>query len=281
MPDIFVAPDETVKREDPHKRVPSKSVSKPNLEIKQPTVTTVIPPLSLEEQNSATSNNRNDATGEAFVSEKPKPPEKKASFLSKVLDFEESYKNSSLPLFTSYWQNPKGVYFETQEPNENIILFLRKHFITNFGWLNSALLFMLLPVLTILVSFYFKFEINILPLGLLRLITLIYYLFILNYCFINFLDWYYNVAIITKERVFDVELSNLVYKQISATKISLVQDVTYKQSGAIRSVFNYGDVLIQTAGAQDNFLLHKVPKPESVVNIMENLIGKGRNANEI
>lgn len=78
----------------------------------------------------------------------------------------------------------------------------------------------------------------------------------------------------------DIELKDLVYKKISATKISLVQDVNYQQAGTIRTIFNYGDILVQTAGATDNFFVNAVPKPEVVVEVMETLIGKGTEEKE-
>lgn len=81
--------------------------------------------------------------------------------------------------------------------------------------------------------------------------------------------------LVTNQRIVDIDFENLVYKNVAETKLTLVQDVSYTQTGAIRTVFDYGDVLIQTAGTIDNFDLHAVPIPERIVNIVEDLIGKG------
>ena len=42
---------------------------------------------------------------------------------------------------------------------------------------------------------------------------------------------------------------DLIYKNITATKIDRIEDVTYSVSGVLASFLNYGNVLIQTAGA--------------------------------
>jgi hypothetical protein len=95
-----------------------------------------------------------------------------------------------------------------------------------------------------------------------------------TYFYINFITWYYNVALITDQRVIDVDFSSLVYKDVATTKLSLVQDISYAQVGVVRTFFDYGNILIQTAGSLDNFIFESSPKPEAAVHIVEELIGK-------
>lgn len=185
----------------------------------------------------------------------------------------EGQQRNAIPLFASFWQNPQGVYFDTQEVDEHILLFLRKHFITNIGWVFMAFLFALLPFG---VSIFLKMGTVSIPFPpeYIRIFIYMYYIFIATYAFIEFLGWYFNISLITAKRILDIELADLVYKKISATKISLVQDIAYEQTGTIWSIFNFGDVLIQTAGTQDNFYVHSVPKPDVVVRVVEDMIGK-------
>jgi hypothetical protein len=53
-----------------------------------------------------------------------------------------------------------------------------------------------------------------------------------------------------------------------------VQDVSFAQVGAIRTFFDYGDVLVQTAGTLDNFIFESAPQPSNIVHITEDLIGR-------
>src|SRR6185369_728656 len=51
-------------------------------------------------------------------------------------------------LFATYATHPKGITFANQEPDEIILLFLRRHFITNVPWiLGTGLLFLFPPLL--------------------------------------------------------------------------------------------------------------------------------------
>ncbi len=174
----------------------------------------------------------------------------------------------------AFCQNPIDVTFQTQETDEEILLFLRRHFITNVPWIFISLFFLVLPILIQFAFNVTSFSLSFLPSPFITVFLSFYYLIVFAYVFISFLTWFYNISFITTKRVVDIDFSDLVYKNIAATKLSLVQDVSYSQVGVIRSLFDYGDVLVQTAGAIDNFDLLAVPQPEKVVQIIENLIGR-------
>lgn len=183
-------------------------------------------------------------------------------------------RNGILPLFSSFWQNPRTIYFDTQEPDEHILLFLRRHFITNFSWIFFTIALLILPPLAFYLIQLANYPVSFVPIRLMEIILILYYMLVLTNTFVNFLDWYYNISIITTKRVLDIHLQDLVSKKVSATKINLVQDVDFKQTGTIPSIFNYGDVVMQTAGKEINFIADAVPNPELVVQIVESLIGK-------
>lgn len=181
-------------------------------------------------------------------------------------------KHTRMHIFTSYCELPPKVTFENQNSDEKILLFLRKEFVTNISWIIGSSLLLLVPVaLFFLAPSLFSF----LPFSFTLVFTLSYYLLVCSYMFMNFITWYFNINLVTSERIVDIDFEDLVYKNVAETKLSLVQDVSYTQTGAIRTVFDYGDVLIQTAGTIDNFDLHAVPLPERIVNVVEDLIGKG------
>lgn len=178
-------------------------------------------------------------------------------------------------MFATYCKNPENVRFGTQEPEEKILLFLRRDFITNVPWILSSLLLTISPTLIGSLSGLTNIQIITFSSGFSFIFSSIYYVFVLTYIFVNFITWYFNVSLLTNIRVMDVDFENLIYKQISETKLSLVQDVSYKQIGAIQTFYDYGDVLIQTAAPVDSFILTAVPQPQKVVETVENLIGRG------
>jgi len=106
-----------------------------------------------------------------------------------------------------------------------------------------------------------------------QLITvIIWYLLIIAFLFEKFLSWFFNVYIITDERIIDVDFTSLTYRRISDAQIEKIQDITYKTGGLLRAVFDYGDVFIQTAGHQPEIDFESVPKPHQVVRILNQLI---------
>ena len=90
----------------------------------------------------------------------------------------------------------------------------------------------------------------------------------------NFLHWYYNIYIVTTQRVIDIDFIQLLYKKFSEARLDRIEDVTFTSSGFFAAVFNFGDVTIQTAGETREFAFDSIPKPSSVVRTIEALIDK-------
>lgn len=172
--------------------------------------------------------------------------------------------------------DPDGVSFATQGEEEEIHLFLRRHFITNVPWIVLSIFLIIIPALVFpLLGSFLPFLSNISAiLGL--ILTLFYYTIIVGFILVSFINWYFNVYIVTNERVVDVDFINLLYREVSTTRLNLVQDVTTKTGGAIRAIFDYGDVFVQTAGTEVNFDFHAVPRPQEVARQIEKLMREAR-----
>ncbi len=178
-------------------------------------------------------------------------------------------------ILTSFGVNPLGVSFVEQAPDEKILLFLRRHFITNFLWVLITLVLLLVPILILIFKSDLQNLIAIgLPIRFILIFVIFYYLSIFAYAFINFLSWFYNVFIVTQKRIVDIDYSNIVIHNVAFTKLSHVQDVNYTQAGFIHALFNYGDIFAQTAGNEVNFEALSVPQPRQATQIIADLIGK-------
>jgi hypothetical protein len=177
-------------------------------------------------------------------------------------------------LFSAFKKDPDGVDFKDKEGEEKIILFIRRSFVTNVRWIFFGSLLLILPLFLPLISQFLPNPLPFLPSKFYFFISAFYYLVVASYWYLNFISWYYNISLVTNKRVISIEFSNLVYKDIAATKINLVQDVSFEQIGAIRAFFDYGNVLVQTTGTLDNFTFESAPQPENIVHIIEDLIGK-------
>jgi len=100
-----------------------------------------------------------------------------------------------------------------------------------------------------------------------------YYLIASSYILINFLTWFYNIFIVTADRIIDIRYSDIVIHNVSETNLHHIEDVRYSQSGVIPTLFNYGNLYAQTAGASENFEARSIPKPKEVTDVIASLIG--------
>lgn len=183
---------------------------------------------------------------------------------------------SHMNILSSFCKDPQGISFQTQKHNEVIVLFLRAHFITNLYWIFISLVLIAIPAIISILSSIFNVRFFSDPLvsHFTTVYVLFYYLIVFSFIFINFLHWFYNVFIVTSERVVDIDYSDIVVHNIAVTKLTHVQDVNYTQSGFIPTFFNYGNLFVQTAGTEINFEAPNVPKPREATHIIGDLIGK-------
>ena len=161
---------------------------------------------------------------------------------------------------------PDNIKFVNADSQEKFILLVRRHPITNFGWIVIAFLMIIAPSFINLIPFIDK-----LPSGFQMILTLIWYLVTCAFILESFFDWYFNVCLITDERVIDVDFVNLLYREISEANIKQIQDVTVEVGGGIRTLFGYGDVLIQTAAEIEKIEFVSVPNPDRIAKILREL----------
>lgn len=174
--------------------------------------------------------------------------------------------------FSSFCEYPEGFRYADQEEGEEIALLLRRHFVVNIPWIIGAILLAILPT-------FFPFIIAGFPIPLpggqtLFYFTLFYYIILLGFIIINFSLWYFNAGIVTNKRVIDIDLAGILFRQISEAKIKNIEEVTYKQVGFVSSLFNYGDVYVQTAGEEVNIEFDRIPRPSKVADIINDLAVK-------
>lgn len=178
-----------------------------------------------------------------------------------------------ISLFSSYFLNPQ-VFFRDLNESEEILLFLRRHFVTNVPWIVQGIFLTLLPIFIGIIINSLGISTIIIPQSLSLFSLLFYYLFVFEFFFLHFLNWFYNISLVTNQRVIDFDFRVLFSKQVAATKIVQIEDVSLSEVGLIRSVFDYGDVRIQTAGTVEFFEFLAVPHPEKIVHIISDLIGE-------
>lgn len=179
---------------------------------------------------------------------------------------------------------PKNMSFSTQNENEKISIIARQSFIKNLGWmLNVFFLIFILPFILftlrgVLASAFGIFSLSISQLTLFTLIFT-YVLMISVYSVTNFTRWYFNIYIVTNERIIDYDFFPFSGFKISEARLTNIEDVTQTQKGFLSTFFNYGSVFIQTAAERTQFRFEDVPNPNFVRNVIVELADELKDRN--
>jgi membrane protein YdbS with pleckstrin-like domain len=169
--------------------------------------------------------------------------------------------------FHAFAPKPLQVFFDSQDKAERVILLLRKSPITQIPWVLITIVLLFMPLLFGAVGF-----LNFLPARFQLAGVIFWYLLVTGFMLESFLSWFFNVYIITDERVIDVDFLSLIYKNISSAKIDKIEDVTAETGGALRSVFDFGTVKIQTAGSDTEIEFEDVPQPGKITRLINELL---------
>ncbi len=160
-------------------------------------------------------------------------------------------------------------HFQGQRENETILRVVHRHWFdiaTHFIAILVfiAVLFGSLSLLPLLYPNWLGSEMSRFILFIQNSLVLMVWL----YAFLIWIDYFFDVWIITNERVINIEQKGLFVRSVSELKFSRIQDVTSEVSGMLPTILNFGDVKVQTASEEDFFLFRRVPDPYHVKDII-------------
>lgn len=100
------------------------------------------------------------------------------------------------------------------------------------------------------------------------IITLII-LFILFTAFLTWTHYYLDAYIVTNQRVLTIDQIDFFHRKVSEADIGNVQDIEVIAKGFFATTLNFGDVRIQTAGAdQKTLFFDNIPYPYKAKDII-------------
>jgi uncharacterized membrane protein YdbT with pleckstrin-like domain len=179
-------------------------------------------------------------------------------------------KGKMMAPLSSYAELPRGVRFETQEKEETVELFLRQHPIVNIPWIALAAFLLLIPSFFPYILQAVKLPIS-LPLNYMFVAGVFWYVATFGFILTNLMHWFFNIYIVTDERLVDIDFYFLLYKHFSEAELSKIQDISYTSSGILPTLLNYGNVTIQTASELPTLDFEMVPHPEKIVEKIREL----------
>ncbi len=179
---------------------------------------------------------------------------------------------------TTVNQNDPAFLYLALHPQEQIEAIVRKHWAGFLGTIGITLAMALLPLIVFIVG----------PIALpnafdnVRVIVLLvsssFYLFLFTFLFGAWLEYYYDIIFITNERIINVAQQGLLAREVSELGLAQIEDVSVRMEGFLRSLFNYGLLIIETAGkgTADNiatgldgyFTISEVPDPNRIARLV-------------
>jgi hypothetical protein len=172
--------------------------------------------------------------------------------------------------------NETSYTFEGKKGDENVVLFLHRHWFTLSGRFTLLTVLALLPILILLI-----FGQTILEYKLIPMFTLLWSAYVM----VLWISLFYTLTmytldywVITNERIVDNIQLGLFNRKISELSIHMIQDVSVKLVGILPTFFNYGTLLVQTAAQEGNFVFEEVPNPQKVKDVLMGIIEKTEDA---
>jgi hypothetical protein len=153
-----------------------------------------------------------------------------------------------------------------RKPGENIIFYLRRHWVIFLGDLLMVAALGLIPVVGYVLLKLLWPELLAGPVArpILVLLASAYYLNLWLFFLSSFVDYYLDAWVVTDDRIINVEQRGLFSRTVSELDLAKIQDVTSEVRGFLSFIFNYGSVFVQTAAETERFHFEQIPNPHAV-----------------
>lgn len=160
-------------------------------------------------------------------------------------------------------------YFESQEKDEWVIMVTRKHWLALISpFILGALVVVVLIVFSRLVLDTTAGLVGDLDDIAVSAFELLIVMYAVLASFGAWLIRYFNVVVLTNKHIVDVSQKAFFARSVSTLALENIEDVSIDKNGFIGTIFDYGDLKIQTAGELPNFELKSVADPERVQRII-------------
>lgn len=157
-------------------------------------------------------------------------------------------------------------YLPNPEAGEKVELLLRRH---SLMWVGASVIYILLLGVPFVLWWFMQSQFPNLwqqPLTepLVMLATSGYLLSVVLFWYANFLDYWLDVWVVTSERIISIEQKGLFARNFSEQRLYRVQDVSSNVHGFLPTLLHYGDIVAQSAGAEQTTILRQVPHADVV-----------------
>ncbi len=159
------------------------------------------------------------------------------------------------------------------EPGEHVVLEARKHwFIFLAELLPYAILAIIpfaLPKLLVLAPPLARYaDLFIYTTPIARAALGVWLLVIWTGAWGTFTRYFLNAWVLTNQRIVNIKQRGYFSREVSSLFLTRVQDVTTDVVGVLSSLLGIGDIKVQTAGEDVEFVMHGIPHPEQMRDVI-------------
>ena len=159
------------------------------------------------------------------------------------------------------------------EPGEHVVLRARKHW---FLFLAELLPYAILAIIPFALPKLLAFAPPLAPYAAAfdyhtvvgRAILGVWLLVMWTSAWGAFTRYFLNAWVLTNKRIVDIKQQRYFAREVSSLFLSRVQDVTTNVTGVLSSLLGIGDIKVQSAGAEVEFIMHGIPRPEQMRDII-------------
>jgi len=154
---------------------------------------------------------------------------------------------------------------------EQIQIVIRRHWIV-FSYVFGYIFTLIASTAIIL---FFKDSIsNIIPVGLIHVILVIYWAVFLMVTYIAWINNELDLIIITNKRVIGIDQIAFLLRDFSECPLERVQEINAQTKGLLAELFNFWTLTIHTASEASDFIMHAIANPLETAREGLNVIQK-------
>ena len=97
--------------------------------------------------------------------------------------------------------------------------------------------------------------------SLVSLLSFVFFVLVSLFTFGALWIWRNNRILVTNEHIVDIDQTTLFNRSVATLNLSRIQDVSADVKGPVQTLLQYGTVVVQTAGQEQNFHFDYMPRP--------------------
>jgi hypothetical protein len=155
------------------------------------------------------------------------------------------------------------------QSDEQLLQFTRRHWAFLAWALTKMVLALIVPIVALIVIANLTFGLDGRGGQVVALICAVWALTWLVKIYFAWYRYNHDVWVVTNQRIVDSIKNHWFHHKMASADLDDVADISVKKHGLFPTMFNYGDLLLQTAGEKPNFVLSGIPAPSAVLALVD------------